>query len=166
MKKIDFSQVDDVFIEAIKTQADERGAKPEEITLILFPFDKRGKGEFVTRVKIFSLTNSFPEEIVRLKKVTMYDVLGHISKAILEVFKGEVYDHNARLASGTGESVKAYPHQITMDKLECYIQVAPIADEKYSLTMAMIYDGNFLRNYDMVKEFGDADLDEIQKEMN
>ncbi len=161
MKEIDFTKVNEVFIDAVTSEAEDRNVKPEEIALILFPFDRRGDKKYRTRVKIFSMTKAFETETVRLKKLTVFDIMGHISKAIMQIFKGEVYDHNQRLESKSGESTRNYPHPIDYDKIECYVQLS----EDKTVVMTMTYDQKFLRNYDMQEEFGDADLDEIEKDL-
>jgi hypothetical protein len=165
MKKVEFDKVTEVFAEIVIEQAEKKEVKPEEINLILFPYDKNGDGNYRTRVRIFSLTGAFSDEVERLKKITWYDAMGHVSKAIMEIFKSEVMDHNGRLENHLeSESVHNFPKPIGLDKLECYIGVKKVVkddDEYWKVEMNMIYAGEFLRQYDVVEEFKDADLDEV-----
>ena len=151
-----------------------------DISLVMFPMFKKGrlgrKDSYVTRIRIMSISNRFSPEVVKMRKLTMFDMTGHISKAIMEIFKAEVHEHNQILANegSSSERFKHWPNPIEIcEKLECYIQV----DANENLKMTFVYDKKPIRPYSIRQEFsavdnikvGDAvgqdDLDQIQGEV-
>ena len=162
MEKIDFKKVDGVLVDIITGQAEEQGVSPNEIAVILYCLHKRSS--YRTRVKLFSKTESFETiEEIRLKKLTSFDIMGHISKAIMQIFEGVVFEHNNHLKNGSSyEGIKNYPKTIALDKIELNCEI----DITGNAVMALIYNNEFVRMYDLSEEFGDADLEEIKNEMN
>ena len=164
---IDFGLVESVFIGAVQEQAEKKNVSPEQLSLILFPLFEKGrfsnKASWRTRVKILSMDGSFDPEVVKLKAVTMYDLGGNISKAVMKIFEHEVEEHNTALKTNIGsdiemklESIENYPQFIDLDKMECYIQVQPCPKDDYKLIMTLVYDHSKLRDYDISKEFADV----------
>jgi hypothetical protein len=178
--KIDLKAVEQEFINAVVNQAEEKQVPITDISLVMFPMFKKGrlgrKDSYVTRIRIMSISNRFSPEVVKMRKLTMFDMTGHISKAIMEIFKAEVHEHNEILANqgSSHERFKHWPYAMEIsEKLECYIQV----DANENLRMTFVYDKKPIRPYSIREEFsavdnlkvGDAvdpeDLDQIQGEV-
>lgn len=156
--KVDFKSVEGVFIDSVKEQAEIYDREPSDIVLVLFPQEQR-PGRFATRVLITSISKKVPESIVKLRKLTLYDMTGHISKAIMKIFEFEVSEHNEGLDKGIlKESHKNIKEPITLKGLECYITIEKDEESstKWKLNMNMIYNYKLLRVYDIEKEFGDV----------
>ena len=152
--KVDFNAVERVFVDAVIEQAEQKGVHPDKLALVLFP--EPSKKDFRTRVRIMSLDGSFEDEIVRLRKVTMYDLTGHISQAIMKIFEHEVIEHNEALSKGiVVESVKNLAREIDLHGLECYIQVKSQGGSMI-LNMAFTHENEFVRPYNIKNEFQDV----------
>ena len=152
---MDLDLVESVFVDAVVDQAEMKNVAPDKIALILFPVPiKRG---LAIRVKIFSLNKAFPTEIVKLRKITMYDLTGHISKAIMKILESEVDEHNMKITNFIEDtSTKSVKEPIKLEDMECYIQVE--AGEKPKLKMTLINKHRFLRLYDIKEEFGSVTM--------
>jgi hypothetical protein len=158
--KVDFDIVESVFVDAVVDQAEEKGVNPSKIALVLFPM-KKGRG-YRTRVKIFSLDNSFQTEVVKLRKITMYDMTGHISQAIMKIFEHEIGEHNMALQRQVQiESTKNCPKPIGYDGFECYIQVKLGEDQNWQLDMTFTHDHEYLRKYNIRTEFAQVEGEEF-----
>jgi len=158
--KVDFDIVESVFIDAVVDQAEEKSVDPNKIALVLFPF-KKGRS-YRTRVKIFSLDGSFQTEIVKLRKITMYDMTGHISQAIMKIFEHEIGEHNLAVHRGLAvETTRNIPKPIGLDGIECYIQVKLNEKQSWELDMTFTHDMDYLRKYDIRTEFSQVEGEEF-----
>ena len=158
--KANFDVVDEVFIDAVVDNAEIKDVSPLDISLILFP-QKQKNGKFKLRVAITSPKKAFKDEIKKLRSLTMYDMMGHISKAIMKIFEHEIKEHNRAVEQGAIiDSTKNFNHPISMDSMECYVEVIKNDKDKWSLNMNLIWDYNFLRKYSLREEFGEIEYDQ------
>jgi hypothetical protein len=162
--KINFSAVEKVFIDCVLEQADQRQVSHSEVALRIFPQElPEVAGEYGIKVRVSSLTESFQDEIVKLKDLTFYDQGNHISQAFMKIFENEVKSHNSCLLNKViSTTTLSYKGQIAFDKLELFVQTKNVAGQ-VELDMNIVYDFNKLREYSIREEFSDAE--EHLKEM-
>jgi len=158
-------------VDAIVEQAEKRDVVPTDLSLILCSINKNENKpnrapDWRTRCRIVSLTNVFPEEVVKIRKIHMMDISGAITQSVTKMFEGEIYSHNQALKQNiTTESTTNYPTPIALDKLEINIDAKLKPDGEYEVELNVTYDMEFLRVYDLQDMFGGADLDEIEEQM-
>jgi hypothetical protein len=156
--KVDFDFAESVFVDTVSSVAEDKGKMPEKVCLVLHTQKARFGSGRVLRVRIISLDGSFEPEVVKLKKLSMYDMTGHISQAIMEIFKAEIHEHNTCLQDQiTRDTVERYPKMIDLEGIECYIQVDRAQGNELKLNMNMIYrdeKAHLLRPYSLRTEFG------------
>jgi len=179
--KIDIKRVENEFVSIIQTQSETRQVEPTDLVLVIFPEPKRGS--YVARCRIFSKSNAFNPEVVKLNALTQFDAsfIGRpVSKSFLQIFKAEIYVHNVHFDKGNLDqgTVKNIPEKLTLDGFECYIEVQPVSepsevDGEYKLAMNFIHNHRFFRKYDLLKEFSmvhgqevnDNEIEKMREEM-
>ena len=156
--KVDFRKVENVFIEAVKDQAELRKAQVSQMALRIFPEELPNvAGEYGIKVRISSLVGAFEEEVVLLKELTFYDQGNHISRAFMQIFENEVRSHNTYLENNVKcVSVENYPNKIDLQNIELFVEVKNRSGQD-ELEMNMVYDFNKLRQYSIREEFKDAE---------
>lgn len=155
---VNFDTVENVFIDAVVEQAEIRNVQPNTLALRIFPQKLQHIDDYGSMVRVSSVVEEFNDEIIELSELTIYDSGKHISQAFMNVFKHEVIDHNATIGiGGQIESTKNFPNLIDLEKLEMWVMVKPIQDQKkkWDLDMNVIYNFKRLRPYVLREEFSE-----------
>jgi len=167
--KIDLKVVEDHFMQAVVSVADEKIVRITDVSLIICITQGTGvfnKGKEVVRAIKFSKSGAFDEETVKIKSLTKADLTGAISGALKEVLKGEIELHNTSLDLDNDHPHKRasnikYPHKIDKE-IELWISV----DKNDKLQMSMIYNSTFLRKYSIQEEFSEIQNSKIGEVVN